>query len=357
MTDRTTSSHAARSAHTARSPLPKFTLLHGSTPLHELPRLRAALGGAARAPRILIKRDDLAGPAPSGNKARKLEYVVADALTKGATHLITVGATQSNHARMTVSAARLAGLECVLVLTSSDAHPPIAGNLLLDKLMGAEVHIVPPGPEGAAENPHETACIERLVADLTARGHRPYVIPVGASTPIGTVGYADAVGELERQLAESGEIPTRLYYAAGSRGTQAGIVLGAKLHRARWTPHGIAVSPGEPEKTTRAVNLANSAAELMGSDVRITAADVVTHQEYIGAGYAIPTREGIDAVHLLARTEAIFLDPVYTGKAMSGLLDHVRRGRIAPDETVIFLHTGGVPALYAAAAQLGLEDA
>ena len=342
----------------SRAPLPKFALLRGATPLHELPRLRAALGGAARAPRILIKRDDLAGPAPSGNKARKLEYVVADALARGATHLITVGATQSNHARMTASAARLAGLECVLVLTSPDAHPPLAGNLLLDRLLGAEVHIVPPGPESALENPHEVACIERLVADLTAQGRRPYVIPVGASTPLGTLGYVDAIDELERQLAAMDETPTRLYYAAGSRGTQAGIVLGAKLHRARWAPHGIAVSPGEPEKTTRAVSLANSAAELMGSDVRATAADIVTHQEYIGDGYAIPTRESQEAVKLLARTEALFLDPVYTGKAMSGLLDHIHRGHIAPGETIVFLHTGGTPALYAMSpAQLGLEDA
>ncbi|HET7565446.1 MAG TPA: D-cysteine desulfhydrase family protein [Gemmatimonadaceae bacterium] len=335
----------------------KFTLLHGPTPLHELPRLREALGGSTRAPRILIKRDDLAGPAPSGNKARKLEYVVADALAKGATHLITVGATQSNHARMTVSAARLAGLECVLVLSSSDAHPPIAGNLLLDKLMGADVHIVPPAPEGASENPHETACIAAVMEYLSTHGFTPYFIGLGASTPLGTLGYADAVGELGVQLSEMNATSTRLYYAAGSRGTQAGLVLGAKMHGARWTPHGIAVSPGDPEKTTRAVNLANAAAELVGSDVRIAEADVITHQEYYGDGYAIPTRAGIDAVHLLARTEAIFLDPVYTGKAMSGLLDHIRRGEIAPDETVIFLHTGGVPALYASAAQLGLERA
>lgn len=335
----------------------KFTLLHGPTPLHELPRLREALGGPTRAPRILIKRDDLAGPAPSGNKARKLEYVVADALAKRATHVITVGATQSNHARMTVSAARLAGLECVLVLTSADAHPPIAGNLLLDKLMGADVHIVPPGPEGAAENPHEMARIAAVTEHLTTQGFNPYFIGLGASTPLGTLGYADAVSELGVQLAEMRATPTRLYYAAGSRGTQAGLVLGAKLHGVQWTPHGIAVSPGDPEKTTRAVNLANAAAELVGSDVRVTAADVITHQEYIGEGYAIPTRAGIDAVHLLARTEAIFLDPVYTGKAMSGMLDHIRRGAIAPDETVIFLHTGGVPALYASASQLGLEGA
>ncbi len=332
----------------------RFPLLRGATALHELPRLRAALGGAGHAPRILVKRDDQAGPALGGNKARKLEYVVADALAQGATHLITVGAAQSNHARMTAAAARLAGLGCILVLTTPDGAPPAEGNLLLDRLLDADVRFVPPAPPGADENPHEAACIRDAVDTLAAAGHRPYVIPVGASVPLGVLGYADMVAELEGQLAQAGEAPERLYYAAGSRGTQAGIVLGARLHGARWEPHGIAISPGDPAKTDRAVALANAAAEIVGSDVRLAPADFVTHQEYIGEGYAVPTEASREAIRLLAASEGLFLDPVYTAKTMAGLLDHVRRGLIPPDATVVFLHTGGIPALFTATARTDL---
>ncbi|HET9982773.1 MAG TPA: pyridoxal-phosphate dependent enzyme [Longimicrobiales bacterium] len=341
-------------AGAARAELPRFPLLHGPTPLHELPGVRAALGGPERCPRILVKRDDLAGPALGGNKARKLEYVVADALARGATHLVTVGAVQSNHARMTAAAARLAGLGCVLVLTSESGSPTPEGNLLLDRLLGAEVVIVPPGPPGAADNPHEAAAVAEAMERLAARGDRPYHIPVGASMPLGVLGYVDAVAELERQLAAGGIAPARLYFAAGSRGTQAGIVLGARLHGAGWTPHGVAVSPGDPEKTGRAVALAAAAAELLGSDARIGPEDVVTHQEMIGPGYAIPTPESRAAIRLLAGADALLLDPVYTAKAMAGLLGDIRGGAIDPGETVVFLHTGGVPALFTAAAALDL---
>ena len=226
--------------------LPRFPLLRGPTPTYELPRLRAALGGSERCPKILIKRDDLAGPALGGNKSRKLEYVVADALAKHATHLITVGGVQSNHARMTAAAARLAELSCVLVLTAKDAGPAPSpqGNLLLDEVLGAEVHFVPPGPEALGANPHEDKCIAGIVGRLEKEGKRPYVIALGASTPLGVLGYVDAMGELLTQVKELGERPTRLYFGAGSRGTQAGIVLGTVLHGAPWTPHGVAVSPG-----------------------------------------------------------------------------------------------------------------
>jgi D-cysteine desulfhydrase family pyridoxal phosphate-dependent enzyme len=332
---------------------PRFPLLAGPTPVHELPRLRAALGGPTRCPTIFIKRDDLAGPVLGGNKARKLEYVVADALAQGATTLITVGAVQSNHARMTAAAARLAGVRCVLVLTSADAGPSPQGNLLLDELLDAEIHLVPPGPE-SGPNPHEEACIARITAALHQQGQHPYFIAMGASSPLGILGYVDAMEELATQLRGMGRTASRLYYAAGSRGTQAGIVLGSRLHQVSWTPHGVAVSPGDPDKTTRAIDMAAAAAEILGSPVRLHHQDIITHQQYYGAGYAIPTPEADDAVRMVARTEAILLDPVYTGKAMSGLIDHVRRGEIAPGETIVFLHTGGVPALFAQADRLGV---
>ena len=329
---------------------PRFPLLTGPTPLHEMPRLRRALGGA-NCPTILIKRDDLAGPVLGGNKSRKLEYVVADALTQRATTLVTVGAVQSNHARMTAAAARLAGLGCVLVLTADEPDPEAQGNLLLDEMLDAHVEFVSPGPP-VGPNPHEEACVARVMSGLEAQGQRPYFIVGGASTPLGVLGYVDAMGELKGQLDTMGVRATRLYYAAGSRGTQAGIVLGSRVHGATWMPHGIAVSPGDPEKTTRAVALALGAAELLGHPCRLEPEDVITHQQYYGTGYAIPTPEADEAVRLVAQTEAVLLDPVYTGKAMSGMIDHIKRGEIPGQETVVFLHTGGIPALFAQAGRL-----
>jgi L-cysteate sulfo-lyase len=333
-------------------PLPRFPLVHGPTPVHELPRLRAALGGNDRCPKIFIKRDDLAGPALGGNKARKLEYVVADALARKATHLITVGGVQSNHARITAASARLAGLSCILVLNTKESNPRHQGNLFLDDMLGAEVHFVPPGADLFADNPAEKECIARIVSRLESEGHRPYVIALGASTPLGVLGYVDAMGELASQLSDLGVKPTRLYYGAGSRGTQAGVVLGSILHRAPWTPHGVAVSAGDPEKTTHAVALMTDAAKLLGQSINIDRSQVITHQEYYGEGYAVPTKEADDAVRLVARTEAVLLDPVYTGKAMSALIDHARRGIVAPTETVVFLHTGGIPGAFAQAERL-----
>lgn len=334
-------------------PLPRFPLLRGPTPLHELPRLRDALGGADACPRILIKRDDLAGPALGGNKARKLEYVVGDALASGATHLVTVGGVQSNHARMTAAASRLAGLECSLVLTSERSDPPDEGNLLLDRLMGADVRFVPPGPEPLGPNPAEAEAVAELVARIGADGGRPYVIPLGASTPLGTLGYVDAAAEMDGQLGEMAVTPDRVYFAAGSRGTQAGLVLGARLNGSAWAPRGVAVSPGDPGKTERAVDLARAAAGLLGADPSISSADVVTDQSHYGKGYGIPTRAGTEAIRLAARTEAILLDPTYTGKAMAGMIADIRAGAVPPDATVVFLHTGGVPALFALATPPG----
>ncbi len=332
--------------------LPRFHLVGGPTPLYELSRLRTALGGARNCPRILVKRDDLAGPALGGNKARKLEYVVADAVAHNATHLITVGAVQSNHARITAAAARLAGLSCVLVLSTAEPDPRPQGNLLLDRLFGAEVHLVQPAPDLASANPDEEACITRIVDRLQREGHRPYVIPIGGSTPLGALGYVNAVRELQRQLTELGVAPTRVYFGAGSRGTQAGIVLGRILHGATWVPHGVAVSPGDPEKTARAVGLVAAAAGLLGREVDCTAHDIITHQEYWGSAYGVPTPEGDDAIRLLAKTEAILVDPVYTAKAMAGLLDHVAKRTVGADETVVFIHTGGVPGIFSHADRL-----
>lgn len=315
------------------------------TPLHDLPRLREALGGAARCPRIIIKRDDLTGLAFGGNKARKLEFLVADALTQGATRLITAGAAQSNHARMTVAAARLVGLDVSLVLTTAVEVPPVQGNLLLDRIMGADVTFVPSGTS-------EDAAMAALADELRARGERPYVIPVGGSNAIGTLGYVAATLELLGQLHEQGLAPDCLYYASGSRGTQAGLALGVAIFGAPYAVKGVAVSGGDEVKRQRAVRIANEAAERLGSSARLSDDDLANDDSQIGPGYGIPTPECLEAIALLARHEAIFLDPVYSAKAMAGLIADIRAGRYAPDATILFLHTGGTPALFAHAETL-----
>jgi D-cysteine desulfhydrase family pyridoxal phosphate-dependent enzyme len=328
--------------------LPRIQLATLPTPLQEAARLRAALGGPARCPRILIKRDDLTGLALGGNKARKLEFLIADALAQQATVVVTTGAVQSNHARMTAAAARAAGLDVSLVLTAEGDAPPLQGNLLLDRLFEATIHYVPPPADPRlATSDVEEAKVAEVVADLQARGQRPYVVPVGGSSPIGVLGYLSGTREIVEQLASMGERAARLYFASGSRGTQAGLTLGAKVFSAPYAVTGIAVSGGEPWKRERALRIANAAADLAKVDARVTEEDLVTDQDYIGDGYGISTPASLDAIRLLARSEGILLDPVYTAKAMAGLIDHVRRGLLDPASTVVFLHTGGTPALFA----------
>jgi D-cysteine desulfhydrase family pyridoxal phosphate-dependent enzyme len=308
-------------------------------------RLREALGGPAKCPRILIKRDDLTTLGLGGNKARKLEYLVADAKAQGATTLVTTGAVQSNHARMTAAAACVAGMRCVLVLTATDNPPAIAGNLLLDKLYGATIRLVPAIDPMLAVGQDE-AIVAEVAAGERAAGRTPYVIPVGGSSGVGVCGYLGGSAELVEQLAEMGVAPSRLYYASGSRGTQAGLTLGAKLCEAPYRVYGVAVSAGEPEKIERAKRIANEAAARLDLPERLERADLVTDQDHIGDGYGIPTREALDAIALLARSEAILLDPCYTSKAMAALVQHVRSGELGPSDTVVFLHTGGMPALF-----------
>jgi D-cysteine desulfhydrase family pyridoxal phosphate-dependent enzyme len=316
------------------------------TPLHELSRLREALGGASKAPRIFAKRDDLTGLALGGNKARKLEFLVADAIKQGANVLITTGATQSNHARMTAAAARMAGLDCHLVLTSKSDDPPLEGNLLLDRVYGATVHHVPAPADPKLALGNDEQKVREVDAMLRAAGKKPYVIPVGGSSAVGTLGYTLGTVELVEQLSAAHLRPARLYYASGSRGTQAGLTLGAKACGAGYRVYGVAVSTGEPEKTERAFNAANGAAELLGISTRVTYGDLSTDNDFIGEGYGIPTRECLEAITLLAHTEGILLDPCYTGKAMAGLIAHVRRGEVKPNEDIVFLHTGGAPGMF-----------
>lgn len=327
---------------------PRVSLATLPTPLTEARRLRAALGGEEACPTILIKRDDLTGLALGGNKARKLEFLMADALDKGADVVVSSGATQSNHARMTAAAACAVGLDCVLVLSARHTEPPLQGNLLLDLLFGATIHFIQSNPD-----PHfavaadETQKVQEIVQGLIRDGRRPYVIPIGGSSAVGAMGYVAGTHELHDQLRRFSMRADRLYYASGSRGTQAGLELGARACGVDYELHGIAVSAGEEEKQQRAARLVNEAAALLGIDVQVTAADLITDQRFIGEGYGIPTEECLEAIRLLARTEAILLDPCYTGKAMAGLIHDLRSGAVSPSATVVFLHTGGAPALFA----------
>ena len=338
-------SNAVNRVRTALAKQPRLPLAHLPTPLHDAVRLRESLGGAARCPRILIKRDDLTALGLGGNKARKLEYLVADAQAQGATTLITSGAVQSNHARMTAAAACVAGLRCVLVLTTTTPEPSLAGNLLLDRLYGATVRLVPSVDPMLAVG-HDEAVVAEVVAEEEAHGRTPYVIPVGGSSGIGVFGYVGGTAELIEQLSEGSITPSRLYYASGSRGTQAGLTLGAMLCEATYGVYGVAVSAGEPEKIERARRIANEAATRLDLPERLDLADLVTDQSFIGEGYGIPTEGGLEAIALVARSEAILLDPCYTSKGMAALIQHVRSGELSPAEPVVFLHTGGMPAVF-----------
>lgn len=332
---------------------PRVSLAALPTPLHELPRLRDALGGAGRSPRILVKRDDLTGLAGGGNKARKLEFLVADALREAATVLVTTGGAQSNHARMMAAAGRMVGLGSSLVLTAETDAPDVQGNLLLDHLFGAEVHLILAGDDPRlATGPDEAEKVAEVVAALRGRGERPYVIPIGGSNPLGALGYVAGTFELVAQLQAAHERPARLYVAAGSWGTAAGLLLGARLADAPYRVRGVAVSGGDPARSERAAEIANGAAQLVGSPVRLSAGDFEVDQSQIGPGYGLATPACLEAISLVARTEGILLDPVYTGKAMAGLLTDIRAGAILPSESVVFLHTGGLPGIFAQAAEL-----
>jgi D-cysteine desulfhydrase family pyridoxal phosphate-dependent enzyme len=321
--------------------LPRVSLAHLPTPLEEMPRLREALGDG---PRLLVKRDDQTGLATGGNKTRKLEFLVAEALAQGADTLVTAGGPQSNHCRQTAAAAAKMGLRCVLVLSG---HPLFRsewnGNLLLDDLLGAKVH-------WAGERDRNTALAE--VADtLRAAGGRPYVIPVGGSVPTGAVGYVAAVEELADQLAERGEQVDRIVFASGSAGTHAGLLVGVKALDLGARVEGIN-DDKVGDLLAKIQGLARATAAHLGLDLSFFEGDFILHDAYGAPGYGVITDAEREAIRLLARTEGIIVDPVYTGRALAGLIDLVRQGIYGPDETVLFWHTGGTAGLFARAAEL-----
>ncbi|MGH2447004.1 MAG: D-cysteine desulfhydrase family protein [Chloroflexota bacterium] len=315
---------------------PRRPLAFLPTPLHALPRLSERLDVE-----IWIKRDDQTGLALGGNKARKLEFLIADALAQGADSVITTGGSQSNHARMTAAACRQSGLSCYLVLDRG-VHPQPQGNLLLDELFDARpVMLEDSNPAAAIE------AMDVLAAKLRAQGHTPYIIPRGGSVPTGATGYAAMMPELVDQSGDRSLKPTKLYLGTGSGGTHSGIMAGLAAMELPWQVQGISVSADRQTQEAKVLDLSNRTLDHLGLDARVKPNQVQVDDDYAGPGYGIPTPECMEAIELLALDEGIVLDPVYTGKAAAGLIGHARAGRFRPDDVVVFLHTGGAPALFA----------
>ena len=312
------------------------------TPLVPMQRLSQRLGG----PHLWIKRDDLTGLALGGNKTRKLEFLLADAIEKGCDTVITAGAAQSNHCRQTAAAAAALGLSCHLAL--GGVPPPIAnGNLLLDKLFGATIHW-----SGALRKGEGLVRIER---ELCSRGLRPFVIPYGGSNPLGAAGFVAAMIELDEQLADSGARADAVVFASSSGGTHAGLLVGASTIESSARIIGIGIDKREPDEEpfdAFIAGLASRTAELLGAETQFRASDVLLKTDYLGAGYGVVGDLEREAIRLMAEQEAILLDPVYTGRAFGALVDLIRRGEFASNEHVIFWHTGGAPALFSYAETL-----
>ncbi|MBI4539477.1 MAG: D-cysteine desulfhydrase [Gemmatimonadetes bacterium] len=312
----------------------------GPTPIERLDRLTELLGG----PTIYVKRDDLLGLAGGGNKTRKLEFLVADALAQGADTLITCGAVQSNHCRLTLAAAIREGLRCRLVLEQrvpNSYDRDASGNNFLFRLLGVEqVRVV----EGGADL---DAVMSGMAEELEADGRKAYVIPGGGSIPLGALGYVACGQEILQQAFELGLRVDHIVCASGSGGTHAGLVAGMLGMGAGIPVTGVSVRHPRDRQEAWIQELAGGTAELVGVRAGIPDDAVTVFDDYVGPGYSLPTDEMVQAVRTLARIEGLLLDPVYTGKAMAGLIDLARKGYCRAGENVLFLHTGGSPALYA----------
>jgi len=326
----------------------RFFLADLPTPVDLMPRLGATLGG----PEIWIKRDDQTGLAMGGNKVRKLELLIADALKQGADVVLTVGAMQSNHCRQTAAAAVRADLDCVLVLRGHALpREQWTGNLLLDDLFGARIWW--------AGDDDPLVALEAAAEAERSAGRRPYVIPLGGSNDLGAAAYALAFAELWQQLEEiAGREPLhldRIIFASSSGGTQAGLIVGAKACGYQGQVLGMSVDKTAGHLQETVFDLLAPTSARLGLDLRFSPDDVHINDGYLGGGYAVLTGAEREAIRLLARTEGILLDPVYTGKAMAGLLDLVRHGEIRAGERILFWHTGGMPSMFAFAREI-LED-
>ncbi|OCQ23191.1 D-cysteine desulfhydrase [Pseudoalteromonas luteoviolacea] len=320
--------------------LPKAQLGFFPTPIVSLKNLSRHLGG----PEILIKRDDLTGLALGGNKTRKLEFIIGDAIKQGCDSVITAGAQQSNHCRQTAAAAAQLGLECHLLLGGIQPDQ-INGNLLLDKLFGAHIH-------WAKEN-RKGEDIPSVRETLVAQGKKPYLIPYGGSNELGACGFVNAGIELSSQIT-SDKI-SHIFFASSSGGTHAGLMISKSLLKASYKLVGVQIDKDEQQGSTfkeQVHNLANQTCQFLGLDISYEHNDVVLEDKYLGDGYGVIGVAEQQAIELLAQTEGILLDPVYTGRAMAALIDKVQSGELDNTKQVLFWHTGGAPSLFSYANKL-----
>lgn len=324
--------------HLAR--FPRLSLGHFPTPLEPLENLSALLGG----PKIWIKRDDATGLATGGNKTRKLEFLLADALAKNADVIITQGATQSNHVRQTIAGAAKLGLASKVLLekrvTDFGEDYQRSGNILLDELLGGEIVAHLPGGTDMQK------AMEEYAEQLREQGHRPYVIPGGGSNAIGALGYVACAEEL---LFQSSQLRLRIdhvVHATGSTGTQAGLVAGFTATNSHVPVLGISVRAPKAKQEENVWNLALRTRELLGVAGDLPRETVAANSDYVGDGYGLPTEGMLEALTLFARHEGILLDPVYSGKGAAGLIDLIRKGYFTHDENVVFIHTGGSAGLF-----------
>ena len=319
---------------------PRLRITHGPTPLEPMKRLSDALGG----PNLWIKRDDCTGLASGGNKTRKLEYLMAEAVQQGADTVITQGATQSNHARQTVAIAAKLGMQSHVILEDRTGYRfedyRQSGNVFLDHLYGASVSEVPAGTD-------MNQAMASVGEEFRVAGRKPYIIPGGGSNPVGALGYVTCALELMDQANNMGLNIDALVHATGSAGTQAGLVVGLYGARSQIPVLGISVRAAQEAQEERVFALACETAALLGVPGAVEREDVIANGDYVGAGYGLPTPGMIEAVTMLARLEGILLDPVYTGKGMAGLIDLCRRGYFKKGQNVVFLHTGGSVGLFA----------
>lgn len=323
--------------HLAR--FPRINLAHLPTPLERLDRLTHELGG----PEIWIKRDDCTGLSTGGNKTRKLEFLMAEALAAKADMVMTQGATQSNHARQTAAFAAKLGMGCHILLEdrtgSSDPNYNNNGNVFLDYLHGSTAEKRNSGLDMNAE-------LETCADRFRQSGRKVYTIPGGGSNPTGALGYVNCALELINQANERGLAIDHIVHATGSAGTQAGLIVGLKAMNARVPLLGIGVRAPKPKQEESVFKLALATAEKLGCPGVVARDDVVANTDYVGEGYGIPTPGGIEAIEMFARLEGILLDPVYSGKGAAGFIDLCRKGKFEKGQKVVFLHTGGSAALF-----------
>ncbi|SDY94152.1 D-cysteine desulfhydrase [Bacillus sp. 166amftsu] len=326
------------SMNLAKFPRRKYT--ESYTPIEKLDHFSEVLGG----PSIYFKRDDLLGLTAGGNKTRKLEFLVAAAQAKGADTLITCGGIQSNHCRLTLAAAVKEKMKCILVLEEGleeDSKPDFNGNYFLYHLLGAEnVIVVPNGTDLMDE-------MQKVAKEVTEKGHTPYIIPVGGSNPTGALGYIACAQEIMTQSFEQGIDFNAVVCVSGSGGMHSGLITGFYGNQTGVPVIGINVSRGKAEQEEKVFKLVQETSAHVGIPNFIPHEAVTCFDEYVGPGYALPTPEMVEAVQLLAKTEGILLDPVYTGKAVAGLIDLIRKGTFKKEDNILFVHSGGSPALYA----------